>query len=74
MKRFGFHPNQLYHHWRNPTKVKYISHKTYGDIEFPSNKKTTHIKELAANYRKRLDFEKYMNPNGIKTTVTSRFK
>lgn len=32
------------------------------------------LSELHSNYEKRLEFEKYMNPNGLKPTITSRFK
>ena len=32
------------------------------------------LHELAKNYEKRLEFEKYMNPKGLKPTITSRFK
>ena len=35
---------------------------------------TNTLKELHENYTKRLEFEKYMNPKGIKPTITSRFK
>ena len=59
---------------RNPAKVKSIYHKNWGNLEFPKNRKTTYIKDIAKNESRRKDFEKYMNPGGIKTTITSRFK
>ena len=59
---------------RNPSKVKYIYSKKYGNLEFPKNRKSTFIEEIAQNQEKRKDFEKYMNPGGIKTTITSRFQ
>lgn len=37
MKRFGYHPEQLYFNWRNPRKVEYIRHRTHGSFEIPTN-------------------------------------
>ena len=73
MKRFGYHPEQIYHHMRNPQKVKYIYHQALGNFEIPKNKDTSDVNILHKNYTDRLDFEKYMNPKGLKTTITSRF-
>ena len=73
MKRFGFHPEQLYYNMRNPNKVKYVYHKNLGNFEVPKIKDTTDINILHKKYQERLDFEKYMNPKGFKTTITSRF-
>ena len=36
--------------------------------------RTTSLQELHKNYTKRVEFEKYMNPLGLKPTITSRFK
>jgi ribosomal protein L23 len=35
--------------------------------------KSWNIETLADNYKKRLEFEKYMCPGGLKPTITSRF-
>ena len=35
---------------------------------------TKDINKLKKNYEDRLEFEKYMNPKGLKPTITSRFK
>ena len=59
---------------RNPSKVKYVFTPQIGNFEIPKFKKTTSINELHENYLKRLEFEKYMNPKGLKQTITSRFK
>ena len=40
----------------------------------PKHKNTTNVNQIYDNYAKRLDFEKYMNPLGIKPTITSSFK
>ena len=73
MKRFGFHTNQLYFNIRNPQKIKYVYTKQHGNFEVPKHKRSTSINVAADNYQKRLDFEKYMNPKGLKPTITSRF-
>jgi len=39
MKRFGFHPDQLYFNMRNPRKVRYLSHPKLGDFEAPKKGK-----------------------------------
>lgn len=74
MKRFGFHPEQLYFNWRNPQKVRYLETKQLGKFEAPMKSRCNSLTELHENYQSRLDFEKYMNPKGIKPTITSRFK
>ena len=74
MKRFGFHPHHLYFKMRNPSKILYVNTQRDGNFEVPKTKRSTSVSELAENYQRRLDFEKYMNPKGIKPTITSRFK
>merc|ERR1740117_339332 len=74
MKRFGFHTDQLYFNMRNPSKIKYVYHKSLGNFEVPKIKSTTNINDLYKNYQDRLDYEKYMNPKGLKPTITSRFE
>ena len=74
MKRFGFHPNQLYFNMRNPSKLLYVQNSVHGKFEVPKVKDTTDVNTLAQRYQQRQDFEKYMNPKGIKPTITSRFK
>ena len=59
---------------RNPQKVKYVYTKSHGNFEIPKNKNTTNVQELAENYQKRLDYEKYLNPMGLKPTISSRFE
>ena len=73
MKRFGFHPDQLYFNMRNPTKVKYAYQKNFGNFEYTKSKNTTNLTKIVQNYNNRLEFEKYMNPKGFKPTITSRF-
>ena len=45
-----------------------------GKFEVPkTGAKSSSLKELYQNYQQRLDFEKYMNPKGLKPTITSNF-
>ena len=74
MKRFGFHADQLYFNMRNPSKIKYVSTKQHGNFEVPKNKKTSNVEDLYKNYQDRLDYEKYMNPFGLKPTISSKFE
>ena len=48
--------------------------KKLGDFEAPAKSKERNLHKLHANYQKRLDFESYMLPKGLKPTITSRFK
>ena len=73
MKRFGYHANQLYFNMRAPSKLQYVKTKRQGYWEIPKAKSTTNANELYRNFEKRVEFEKYMNPKGLKPTVTSRF-
>ena len=74
MKRFGFHPDQLYFNIRNPAKVRYLATKELGAFEAPMKSKHNTLQQMSANYSSRLEFEKYLNPKGLKPTITSRFK
>ena len=59
---------------RAPTKVKYVSHPAYGNFELPKYKSTTNIKELYNNYAAKEEKAKYLNPFGLRPTITSRFR
>ena len=74
IKYFGYHANQLHFKMRNPGKVKYVHQKDFGNFEIPKHRNTSNIAELHKNYLAKSDWEKYMNPFGIKQTITSRFK
>ena len=67
-------PNKITHTARNPQKVKYMFHKNLGNFEVPKYKDSSDVNVLHQNYLNRLDYEKYMNPKGLKPTITSRFK
>lgn len=74
MKRFGFHADQLYFNMRNPKKVRYLTTKELGNFEAPMKANTRSLSQLHKQYEERLEWEKYLNPKGLKPTVTSRFK
>ena len=74
MKRFGFHPDQIYFKLRNPMKVRYLNTKNLGDFEAPAKTHEKNLHKLHENYKQRLEFEKYLCPKGVKPTITSRFK
>ena len=57
MKRFGFHPDQIYFNMRNPQKVRYLNTKNLGNFEAPAKTQEKNLHKLADNYQKRLDFE-----------------
>ena len=48
--------------------------KHKGDFEAPMKTPEKNVHKLQENYMKRLEFEKYMCPKGVKPTITSRFK
>lgn len=76
MKRFGYLREYLHFNIYNSTKMYYLKHPIYGNLELPKhpkNKKSEAINEAAANYAKRVDLEKYLNPKGYKPTITSNF-
>ena len=59
----------------NPSKMLYVKHPIYGAMELPKHpsKSTQRISVQANNYIKRLEYEKYLNPKGLKPTITSHF-
>ena len=59
---------------RNPAKVRYLVDRMSGPFETPMKSEIKDVEKLKKNYTDRLDFEKYMNPKGLKPTITSRFK
>ena len=55
-------------------KVRYLNTKKMGDFEAPMKTSEKNLHKLVDNYQRRLDFEKYLCPKGVKPTITSRFK
>ena len=58
---------------RNPMKVRYLQTKELGKFEAPMKSRCRSLGEMHENFQKRLEFEKYLNPKGLKPTITSRF-
>jgi hypothetical protein len=50
MKRFGFHPDQIYFKLRNPMKVRYLNTKNLGDFEAPAKTNEKNLFKLAKKY------------------------
>eukprot|EP00826_Nyctotherus_ovalis_P024778 TRINITY_DN19122_c0_g1_i1.p1 TRINITY_DN19122_c0_g1~~TRINITY_DN19122_c0_g1_i1.p1 ORF type:complete len:174 (+),score=34.91 TRINITY_DN19122_c0_g1_i1:116-637(+) len=76
MKRFGYLRDYMHFNLYNTTKMFYVKHPLYGPMELPKNPpgKSAHkIYVQAMNYNKRLEYEKYLNPKGLKPTITSSF-
>lgn len=55
-------------------KIRYLNTKKLGDFEAPAKTSEKNLFKLHENYTKRLEFEKYLCPKGVKPTITSRFK
>lgn len=55
-------------------KVRYLNTKNLGNFEAPAKTSENNLHKLHAEYQKRVEFEKYMCPKGVKPTITSRFK
>ena len=55
-------------------KVRYLKTDKFGNFEAPMSTKVKDLRQLQDNYQKRLEFEKYLCPKGVKPTITSRFK
>ena len=66
--------DHLHFHIRNSIKMRYMRHREYGF--FSASKldcKTKLVSEMIENHKKKKEFEKYMNPKGLKPTITSNF-
>ena len=72
-KRFGYHLDNLHFHLRNSKKMQYFRHRDHGVFSVPQTRKTNDLNQLLKNYNQRKDYEKYMNPKGLKPMVTSNY-
>ena len=57
----------------NPRKLKYLTSEKYGYFEAPNVRGNRELKMIVNNYQQRVEYEKYMNPKGLKYSFTSRF-
>lgn len=56
-----------------PSKVEYLQSKDFGYLEAPKNSRCRELRILHQKYLQRVEYEKYMNPKGLKYTHTSNF-
>jgi ribosomal protein L23 len=73
LKVYGFPRHVMTYKMYNPTKIRYLKSRDLGYFEAPKYSKNPELRYLVDRYKQRLEYEKYMNPKGIKTTVTSNF-
>jgi ribosomal protein L23 len=73
LKVFGF-PRAMtkFRHYL-PSKIEYLRSKDFGYFETPKNTKNKELRILYQKYKQRLEYEKYMNPLGLKYSYTSNF-
>ena len=57
----------------NPLKIRYLNSNKYGYFEAPKTRGPREIKTIVNNYKQRVEYEKYMNPKGLKYSFTGRF-
>lgn len=50
-----------------------MTHKEHGDFELPKGSDMRDLREILKANKQRQEWEKYMNPKGIKPTITSNF-
>ncbi|CAI2382040.1 unnamed protein product [Moneuplotes crassus] len=72
-KRFGYHMDHLHFHVKNSRKMNYLRHKDYGQFSTPKSHNGACVQELINNHKHKLDYEKYLNPKGLKPTITNNF-
>lgn len=73
LKVFGFPRHVTQYNVYNPSKIRYLKSKQYGYFECPKLNKNPEIQAIVYQYKKRLEYEKYMNPKGYKLSWTSNF-
>ncbi len=73
LKVYGFPRHMLKYNVYNPMKIRYLKCKTHGYFEAPKVNKIPELRFLVDRYKQRIEYEKYMNPKGFKTTWTSNF-
>ena len=73
-KRFGYHLDNLHFHLRNSSKMNYFWNKKYGYFSAPKTAQGQLAWKQIENHKKKKDYEKYLNPKGLKPTITSNFQ
>lgn len=72
-KIFGFQRFQTQFKFYDPKNTQYLFSKYKGYFEAPKFSKNRSLNFLADQYKQRQEYEKYMNPKGLKYTYTSNF-
>lgn len=73
LKVYGFPRHVMNYKLYNPRKINYFKSKDYGYFESPKYFKNPELRYVVDRYQQRLEYEKYMNPKGIKMTMTGNF-
>jgi ribosomal protein L23 len=73
LKVFGFLRANARYKIYDPTKYRYLISKKFGYLEAPKISHNRELKFLAESYQQRLEYQKYMNPKGLRYSVTSNF-
>jgi ribosomal protein L23 len=73
LKLFGFRRANLRYKLYDPTKYRYLVSKAHGYFEAPKVSGNRELRFLVQQYKNKLEYEKYMNPKGLRYTVTSNF-
>jgi len=72
-KLFGFQRLHSLYKFYDPKNIKYLKSKDHGYFEAPKFSKNRSLNHLVYQYKQKTEFEKYMNPKGLKYTFTSNF-
>lgn len=72
-KLFGFQRLHSLYKFYDPKNIKYLKSKEHGYFEAPKFSKNRSLNNLVYQYKQKSEFEKYMNPKGLKYTFTSNF-
>jgi ribosomal protein L23 len=73
LKVFGFARAYTKYKIYDPTKFRYVEHPKYGYFEAPLRSNRREVKYLIDDYRNKLEYERFLNPKGLKYTITSNF-
>jgi ribosomal protein L23 len=72
-KLFGFQRYQTQYKFYDPKNTLYLNSRLKGYFEAPKFSKDRSLNHLADQFKQRVEYEKYMNPKGLKYTITSNF-
>lgn len=73
LKLLGYRRAHMLYNIYDPLRLRYIKLHKYGRIVYPKDTKRREIRFLHQAYKQKLIYERYLNPKGLKTTVTSNF-